>query len=421
MDKAEDTKKLLAIKAIQKKLLGKKLSYHEIYTIMDEIAKEKLSDILTTYFVASSFKEGYTPEELYHFTKAMVETGNQLKFKGIVADKHSVGGIAGTRATMIIVPIVAAAGFKIPKISSRAITTPAGTADVMEAIASVEFTPQEIEKIVNTVGGCIAWNGHLGIAPADDIIIRVEEPLSFESFDKIIISVMAKKIAAGTTHLVLDLPYGKTAKIRHFSDAKKVAEKFEDLAKRFNIKTVIDINEMLEPAGKGIGPILEARDVLYVLEQHKDRPLRLEAKALRLAGMLLDLCFKDKKVNKNGEDEAIKILQSGQALKKFREIVAAQKGDKEISSEKLKLAQFKKEILSPISGRIKDINNYNLNTIAKILGAPKDKKAGIYLLKKLDHNVDKKEPVMIFYSSDKYRLKEAEVSLTNLPIFHLEK
>jgi len=421
MDKAEDTKKLLAIKAIQKKLLGKKLSYHEIYTIMDEIAKEKLSDILTTYFVASSFKEGYTPEELYHFTKAMVETGNQLKFKGIVADKHSVGGIAGTRATMIIVPIVAAAGFKIPKISSRAITPPAGTADVMEAIASVEFTPQEIEKIVNTVGGCIAWNGHLGIAPADDIIIRVEEPLSFESFDKIIISVMAKKIAAGTTHLVLDLPYGKTAKIRHFSDAKKVAEKFEDLAKRFNIKTVIDINEMLEPAGKGIGPILEARDVLYVLEQHKDRPLRLEAKALRLAGMLLDLCFKDKKVDKNGEDEAIKILQSGQALKKFREIVAAQKGDKEISSEKLKLAQFKKEILSPISGRIKDINNYNLNTIAKILGAPKDKKAGIYLLKKLDHNVDKKEPVMIFYSSDKYRLKEAEVSLTNLPIFHLEK
>jgi len=322
---------------------------------------------------------------------------------------------------MIIVPIVAAAGFKIPKISSRAITTPAGTADVMEAIASVEFTPQEIEKIVNTVGGCITWNGHLGIAPADDIIIRVEEPLSFESFDKIIISVMAKKIAAGTTHLVLDLPYGKTAKIRHFSDAKKVAEKFEDLAKRFNIKTVIDINEMLEPAGKGIGPILEARDVLYVLEQHKDRPLRLEAKALRLAGMLLDLCFKDKKVDKNGEDEAIKILQSGQALKKFREIVAAQKGDKEISSEKLKLAQFKKEILSPISGRIKDINNYNLNTIAKILGAPKDKKAGIYLLKKLDHNVDKKEPVMIFYSSDKYRLKEAEVSLTNLPIFHLEK
>jgi AMP phosphorylase len=183
---------------------------------MDEIAQEKLSDVLTTYFVASSFKEGYSPQELFYFTKAMVETGNKLKFKGIVADKHSVGGIAGTRTTMIIVPIIAAAGFNIPKISSRAITTPAGTADVMEAIASVEFTPTQIEKIVNEVGGCIAWNGRLGIAPADDIIIRVEEPLSFESFDKIIISVMAKKVAAGTTHLILDIPVGKTAKPSFF-------------------------------------------------------------------------------------------------------------------------------------------------------------------------------------------------------------
>ncbi|MCS6956448.1 MAG: thymidine phosphorylase [Patescibacteria group bacterium] len=422
MNKKEDTEKIIAIKAIQKKLLGKKLTYKEIYTIMDEIAKENLSDILTTYFVASSFKEGYTPQELYYFTKAMVETGNKLKFKGIVADKHSVGGIAGTRATMIIVPIIASAGFKIPKISSRAITTPAGTADVMEAIASVDFLPKEIEKIVNEIGGCIAWNGKLGIAPADDVIIRVEEPLSFESFDKIIISVMAKKVAAGTTHLVLDLPIGKTAKIRHFSDAKKVAFKFENLAKKFGIKTVIDINKMLEPAGKGIGPILEARDVLYVLEQHKDRPLRLEAKALRLAGMLLDICFKEKGIkNIKGEEEAIKILKSGQALKKFREIVKAQKGDKNISWENLKLGEFKKEIISSISGRIKDINNYNLNIIAKLLGAPKDKKAGIYLLKKLDHNIEKNEPMMIFYSSDKYRLKEAEITLKNLPIFEIEK
>lgn len=422
MNKNEDTKKIIAIKAIQKKLLGKKLTYKEVYTIMDEIAKEKLSDILITYFVASSFKEGYTAEELYFFTKAMVETGNKLKFKGIVADKHSVGGIAGTRVTMILVPIIAAAGFKIPKISSRAITTPAGTADVMEAIANVEFSPKEIERIVNDVGGCIAWNGHLGIAPADDIIIRVEEPLSFESFDKIIISVMAKKVAAGTTHLALDLPYGKTAKIRHFSDAKKVAKKFENLAKKFNIQTVIDINEMLEPAGRGIGPVLEARDVLYVLEQHKDRPLKLEAKAVRLAGMLLDLCFKDKGIkNLNGEEEALRILKSGEALKKFREIVAAQKGDKNITSSSLKLAEFKKEIVSSVSGKIKDINNYNLNTIAKLLGAPKDKKAGIYLLKKLDHNVDKNEPIMIMYSSDKYLLKEAEVTLQNLPIFIIEK
>jgi len=419
-----DKEKLIAIEAIQKKLLGKKLSYREIFAIMDEISHNRLSDVLTTYFVASSFKEGYTPQELFYFTKAMVETGNQLKFEGIVADKHSVGGIAGTRTTMIIVPIIAAAGFKIPKISSRAITTPAGTADVMEAIASVEFTPKQIEKIVNEVGGCIAWNGKLGIAPADDIIIRVEEPLSFESFDKIIISVMAKKVAAGTTHLVLDIPIGKTAKIHHFSEGENVAKKFENLANHFNIKTVCDVNETLEPAGRGIGPILEARDVLYVLEQKPDRPLRLEAKSLRLAGKLLDLCYKEKNQpaggKKNGEDEAKKILESGQALNKFQKIVKAQGGDHKISSESLKLAKNKFDYHSSLSGKIKDINNHNLNTIAKILGAPKDKKAGIYLLKKLDHSVRRNEAIFVLYSDDKYRLKEAEATLKNLPIFKIE-
>jgi len=416
----DDKEKLLAIESIQKKLLGKKLSYREIYAVMDEISQEKLSDVLTTYFVASSFKEGYTPQELFYFTKAMVETGNQLKFKGLIADKHSVGGIAGTRTTMIIVPIIAAAGFKIPKISSRAITTPAGTADVMEAIAKVEFTPKEITKIVNEVGGCVAWNGRLGIAPADDIIIRVEEPLAFESFDKIIISVMAKKVAAGTTHLVLDIPIGKTAKIHRFSDGEEVAKKFKNLAEHFGIKIICDVNETLEPAGRGIGPILEVRDVLYVLEQKTDRPLRLEAKSLRLAGELLDLCYKEKKIKKNGEDEARKILESGAALKKFQEIVKRQEGVNKISSDSLELAKNKFDVRSSVSGKIKDIDNHNLNTVAKILGAPSDKKAGIYLLKKLDHSVSKNEIIFTLYSEDKYRLKEAEATLKNLPIFKIE-
>jgi AMP phosphorylase len=416
----EDKEKLLAIESIQKKLLGKKLSYKEVFSVMDEISHNKLSDVLTTYFVASSFKEGYTPQELFYFTKAMVETGNKLKFDGIVADKHSVGGIAGTRTTMIVIPIIASAGFKIPKISSRAITTPAGTADVMEAIASVEFTPKQIEKIVNEVGGCVAWNGKLGIAPADDIIIKVEEPLAFESFDKIIISVMAKKIAAGTTHLVIDIPIGKTAKIHRFSEGEKVAKKFENLAHHFGIKVVCDINETLEPAGRGIGPMLEARDVLYVLEQKADRPLRLEAKSLRLAGKLLDLCYKEKNIKLNGEDEAKKILESGNALKKFQEIVKAQGGDHKITSDSLELAKNKFDFKSSISGKIKDINNHNLNTVAKILGSPNDKKAGIYLLKKLDHSVIKNETIFTLYSDDKYRLKEAEVTLENLPIFKIE-
>ena len=414
------SKSIQAVEAIKKKLLGKKLTYHEIYNLMDEISHKKLSDVLTTYFVAASFKEGFSDEELYYLTKAMVETGNKLEFKGIVADKHSTGGLAGTRTTMILVPIVAAAGFKIPKISSRAITTPAGTADVMEVVASVNFPKEEVKKIVEEAGGCIVWNGAMGIAPADDIIIQVEEPLAFESFDKIIISIMAKKIAVSTNHLVLDIPTGKTMKIRHFSDAEKVAKKFKVLAEKFGIKVITDINHCLEPAGRGVGPALEALDVLKVLEQKKDRPLKLEAKALRLAGKLLDICFADTKIKKNGEEEADKLLSDGTALKKFLQIVKLQKGNPHISSETLKMKSYKKEVLSIHRGTVKQINNYNLNITAKILGAPADKFAGIYLLKKIDEKVDKNEPLLVFYSKDSYRLKEAVATLNNFPIYDIE-
>src|SRR6266480_4520130 len=184
--------KELAIETIRKKLVGKTLTYQEIYAVMDEIVHNRMGDILTTYFAASGYAKGFTDEELYYLTKAMVQTGEQLHFPGIVADKHSIGGVPGTRTTLIVIPIVAAAGFLIPKSSSRAITTPGGTADDMEVLAPVTFTKQQIYRIVEKVNACIVWGGSVDIAPADDELIKVEEPLMFESFDKILVSIMAK-------------------------------------------------------------------------------------------------------------------------------------------------------------------------------------------------------------------------------------
>ncbi len=410
----------IALDAIKKKLLGKRLTYKEVFHLMDEIAQRRMSDVLTTYFVAASFKEGFSDEELYHLTKAMVETGTQIHFSGIVADKHSTGGVAGTRTTMIVVPIIAAAGFKIPKTSSRAITSPAGTADCMEVLAPVVFDTKKIQTIVESVGGCIVWGGHLGIAPADDIIIRIEEPLAFESFDKIIVSIMAKKVAVSATHLVLDIPVGKTMKIRHFTDAERVAKKFTLLAKKFNIKAILDINETLEPAGYGVGPALEVRDVLNVLEQKNDRSLHLEAKAVRLAGKLLDICFESAHIKKQGEDTAWKILKSGQAFVKLREIIKAQGGDDGVSSTNFKIPAQKHELKTSHKGKILEINNFNLNTIAKILGAPHDIYAGIYMVKKINESVARDEVVCIFYSHDRYRLKEAVDTYNTIPIYTIE-
>lgn len=414
--------KHIAIDAIKKKLLGKKLSYREVFALMDEIANERLGPVLTAYFAAAGFKEGFSEDELFYLTKAMAETGDMLHFKGVVADKHSTGGVAGTRTTMILVPIIAAAGIKIPKNSSRAITSPAGTADTMEVLAKVTFSPKEIEELVNKIGGCIVWGGHLGLAPADDIIIQVEEPLAFESFDKIIVSIMAKKVASGATHIVFDIPVGPTMKIQHFKDAEIIAKKFTMLAKKLDKKIVIDINETREPAGRGVGPILECRDVLRVLEQDPHRPLALEAKALRLAGKLLDLCFEDidKKKVGTGEQVAREILQDGRALKKMQEIIKAQKGDPKVTSSSLKLAKHKKEFKAHKKGIISSVDNFKISSIAKILGSPEDKTAGIFLEKRIEEKVEKGDILCTLYSSDSWKLKEAYETLSHMPMYKIE-
>lgn len=412
----------IAVDAIKKKLLGKNLTYREIFSVMDEISHKRLGPVLTTYFTAAGFKEGFSSEELYFMTKAMVETGKKLQFDGIVADKHSTGGVAGTRTTMILVPIIAAAGFQIPKNSTRAITSPAGTADTMEVVAPVTFEAEHIKKMIHEVGGCIVWGGHLGLAPADDVIIEISQPLAFESYDKFIIAIMAKKIAVGATHLVIDIPVGPTMKVQHFTDAELIGKKFLYLAEKFGMKITVDINETMQNAGFGVGPVLEAHDVFEVLEQKTDRPMALEQKALRLAGKLLTLCIADTPRMKgvDGEELARELLTSGKALTKMHEIIKVQGGNPDITSEKLIAGNNKYELLSPNTGRVTKIDNKEISMICRILGCPTDKKAGMFLNRKLEEHVDKGDILCTLYSEDAYRMREAVETIKNIPVYTVE-
>lgn len=417
-----------ALEAIQKKLLGKKLNYKEIFAVMDEIAHNRLGEVLTTYFAASGYSHGFSNQELYFLTKAMVETGDKLSWgQKIVADKHSIGGVPGTRTTLIVVPIIAAAGFTIPKSSSRAITTPDGTADDMEVLSRVEFTKEEIYEIVKHTNGCIVWGGSVDIAPADDILIHVEKPLLFESYDKIIVSIMAKKIAFGSNHVVIDLPYGTSVKLHHRNDAEVLKDKFEYIARKFDIKLTCRIHETHEPAGRGIGPILETREALFVLEQDPERPLDLEDRAVDLAAALLKLCLADasEKLQEDIKNDfgnthkwAQHILSSGLALQKMREIVTAQGGSTYFSSSKLtsQLGEYTLSLKSPKSGIITEINSTNTTAIAKILGAPKHKGAGIYFEKKVGEKVKKGDTLFTMYAETVYNLKEAKESLDSFPL-----
>jgi len=420
--------KELALEGIRKKLVGKRLNYKEIYAIMDQITEDKLGDVLTTYFVASGYSQGFSSEEIFYLTRAMVETGETLHFRGVVADKHSIGGSPGTRTTLIVVPIVAAAGFKIPKSSSRAITSPAGTADCMEVLCRVDLDKEKIYKIVEEVGGCIVWGGSFKIAPADDEIIKIEAPILFESYDKIIVSVMAKKIAFGSNHIVIDLPYGETAKVHRVEDAIILKEKFKKIAEKFNQEIKVYVHKQDEPLGRGVGALLETKDALKVLEQKEDRPLELEERALELSSILLSMCLADASDGKKREikekyasvkDWTKDLLVSGVALAKFQEIVKAQGGKTKANSDLLIPGSAQKNISAKKSGRIVSVNNKNITIISKILGAPADKLAGIYLYKRIGEKVEKGEDLLTLYSNTEYNLKEALDSVESFPIFKL--
>jgi putative thymidine phosphorylase len=415
----------IALDAIRKKLVGKELNYKEIFAVMDQISHERLGDVLTTYFAASGYSKGFSDKEVYYLTKAMIETGETLHFDGIIADKHSIGGVPGTRTTLIVVPIIAAAGFKIPKSSSRAITTPGGTGDDMEVLAPVSFTKEQIYKIVEKTNACIVWGGSFNIAPADDILIKVEAPLLFESYDKILVSIMAKKIAFGSNHIVIDLPYGTNVKVHRASDAEVLKNKFLNLAEKFGVKMHVLAHKVEEPAGRGLGPLLECREAVRVLEQLADRPIDLETRSLNLAAELLDLCLEDSSEKLRTEISmtygtsrawAKHILSSGQAMAKMREIIEAQGGDPLVKSTDLLPGKHSYDYPSPQSGTIEGINSKNATVIAKILGAPAQKKAGIYLHKKIGETVKKDEILFTLYSEDIHLLSEAKDSLPHFPI-----
>jgi AMP phosphorylase len=407
-----------SIESIKKKILGGELNYKEMHAVVKDIADYALGDLEITYFVASGFARKFSNRELYYLAKSIAETGDMLHLPGQVVDKHSVGGLPGNRTTMVVVPIIASLGFKIPKTSSRAITSAAGTADTMEVLAPVTFRMDEIKEIVKKTGACIAWGGGTRIAPADDRIIRVSYPLSLEPYTKMIVSVMAKKVAMGIKYLVIDLPVGQTAKIHRVEDAKKIERKMKYLAKRFGIKIKVNINEAIKPIGRGVGPVLEARDVLRVLQRKEHRPLDLEEKSLELAGELLDLVGYSKKGD--GYDAAMGVLRAGKAWKKMQEIIRAQGGNPRLDSEEIILSNQIFKVRAKGGGQIAGFNNQALVEICRILGAPTCKIAGIYLNKVMGDRVKVGDTFFTMYAESKDRLELAKKILEKNEILKIK-
>jgi len=354
------TRRPISIEFIRKKIHGEALSASEIKSIIHDIVANNLSDIELSAFVTAGYINGYSMDEVVELTNSMVETGQQINFGDNIVDKHCIGGVAGNRTTLVIVPIIAAAGLTIPKTSSRAITSPAGTADTMEVLAHVEFRIDDLKDIVNKVGGCIIWGGALNLAPADDKIIRAEYPLSIDPEGQVLASVMAKKKSVGSDYVLVDIPVGKGAKIENNDTAAKLAQKFIELGKRLGIYVECIITDGSAPIGAGIGPALEARDCLLVLDNKG--PIELMNKSLDLAGILLELSGSVKR--NHGRSAAEKLLTSGRAKKKMMEIIEAQGGDPNVMPDDIKTGDKRQTVKSGCKGRIRFIDNKKISQVA---------------------------------------------------------
>ena len=383
---------------IRKKLDDRGLDEDEIDRIVRDINENRLNDIELGAYVSAIYTNGLSMEEIVNLTRSMVNVGDVVEWdSSFVADKHSIGGVAGNRVTPIIVSIIAAADILIPKSSSRAITSPAGTSDTVEVLCDVEFGINKIREIVDKTNGCMVWGGSVNLSPVDDKIIRAEYPLSLDPYGQVLASVLSKKKSTGSTHVVIDIPYGEGTKVTNLSKAKEMAEDFKYVGNQLDMEVECAITRGDQPIGNGIGPVLEAKDVLKVLKGEGPEDLRI--KSLRLTEILLDMA----KSNKNAEE----ILDSGKALKKFKEIIEAQNGDPNVEPEDLELGEYKNHIRSPDDGEVTHIDNELISEIAGRAGAPKDKKSGIYLHKKEGEEVREGEKLYTIYSEKKEKLEEA--------------
>lgn len=386
---------------VRAKIFGKELTQQACREIISDITEEKYSNIFLASFITACSGGNMTVQEICFLTEAMIASGNRFSWgKEIVADKHCIGGLPGNRTTMIVVPIIASLGIPIPKVSSRAITSPAGTADTMEALTNVNLSVDQMRKVVEMENGCIAWGGAVNLSPADDIIIRVERALDIDSEGQMIASILSKKAAAGSTHCVIDIPVGPTAKVRTLQDAERLKENLLTVGKYAGLQLRIMLSDGSQPVGFGIGPSLEARDVLAVLQNKESASKELRNRAVMLAAEIIQLALSKDAATAIQLAEAT--IANGKAFEKLIAICNAQGKFTEP-----KVSSFQKTITAPFTGTISEINNREIARVAKLAGAPSAKEAGVDLHTQLDQHVENGQPLFSIHANSEGELEYA--------------
>lgn len=392
---------LASLRHVRAKIHGQRLDAAALAEIIQDVAGGEYSDIHIASFLTACAGDRLDRQETVDLTRTMVSVGERLTWpSGPVLDKHSVGGLPGNRTSLLIVPIIAAAGHLIPKTSSRAITSPAGTADTMETLAPVELDAAAMRRVVEREGGCIVWGGGARLSPADDLLIRVERPLELDASGQLVASVLSKKVAAGSTHVLVDVPVGPRAKIRGLATAARLERELREVGEALGLRVRPVLTDGAQPVGRGVGPALEARDVLAVLGNEPGAPEDLRARAVLLAGHLLELA--ERVPMGSGEALARQVLDDGRAGRRFEAICEAQGGMRTPP-----VAPFTRPVTARTGGRVSAIDNRRLARVARLAGAPRDAAAGLLLHVRLGDRVDAGAPLYTIHAESRGELAYA--------------
>ncbi len=383
-----------SLATIRAKVDGLVLDDAAFVAVARDLADHRWSDMEVAAFLFACARF-MTPEETLGLTRGMIAAGSRLDWGSkLVVDKHCIGGIPGNRTSLIVAPIVASHGLIIPKTSSRAITSPAGTADTMEVLARVDLSEEEMRNVVETCGGCIVWGGRVNLSPADDVLISVERPLSIDTPEQMVASILSKKIAAGVGRLVLDLPVGPSAKLHDSQAAVRLRKLFEFVATNLGLEIEVVFTDGTQPIGRGVGPVLEARDIMAVLANTPGAPADLREKAIRLAARVLD-ADPDLPGGK-AEARARELLESGAARRTMDAIIEAQ-GPSPLSGT---LGSLEHEVVAAAAGRVTAVDCLRIAGIARLAGAPTDPGAGIEVLRRIGDVVRRGDPLYRIYGSE---------------------
>lgn len=392
---------LASLSNLRRRLHGSRLGEAAMGAMVTDLVAGRWLDTDAAAFIAACAAFPMDSAEVVALTRAMVAAGERLDWDAArVFDKHGAGGLPGNRTTPIVVAICAANGLVIPKTSSRAITSPSGTADTMEVLTRVNLTTAEMRCVVEAEGGCLIWGGAIALSPADDILIRTERALDIDTPGQLVASILSKKLAAGSTDVLIELPVGATAKLRDAASASALARLLCEVGEALGIRVECCQTDASQPVGRGIGPALEARDVLGVLRGEPGAPPDLRGRALLLAGKLLEMA--GAAPAGGGTALAAKTLASGEALDKFERICRAQGRLTEPGE-----APLRAPIPATRAGRVKAIDNRRLAWLARLAGAPETPEAGLELHARIGDEVQEGEVLMTLHSGSAGELRYA--------------